>query len=102
MEGVAGVERYKLLMSQGRFYEAHVTAEEIMRLVNRRVGKCLAVYAALALKVNEALPRAVDHLLRLLERDGCHDIIYMDCARSIARSMGRKVEGESLACLLPL
>ena len=102
MDSVAGIERYKALMSEGKFYEAHVTAEEIMRLVDRRTGKCLAVYAALALKVNEALPRAIDHLLRLLERDECHDIISIECARSVARLIGRGVGGESLACLLPL
>jgi len=97
-----GVERFKRLMMEGRFYEAHVTAEEVMRGLDWELGRCLAIYSALALKVNEGLPRAVDHLYRLLERRGCSRYVDMWCARRLASMIGGRVEGETLACLLSL
>ena len=102
-EETGGIEEFKRLMLEGRFYEAHVTAEGVMRGLDWDLGRCLAIYSALALKVNEDLPRAVEHLYGLLWKRGCWRYVDLECARRIAGLVGRaRVDGEVLACLLPL
>ena len=101
-EIIGGIEDFKELLLEERFFEAHVLSETIIPSAPR-LGKCLALYSALLVKNAEGLPRGAWHLLRELESNRCGGVILLDCARLLAEKTedGTRVGGESVSCLGP-
>ena len=97
-----GIEDFKSLLLEERFFEAHVLSETIIPSLPR-LGRCLALYSALLVKNAEGLPRGARHLLRELENGRCRGIVLLDCARLLAEKTeyGVRVGGESVSCLGP-
>ncbi|MCE4625323.1 MAG: hypothetical protein F7C35_05610 [Desulfurococcales archaeon] len=97
------IECFRRLLEGERYYEAHICGEAVMNQLDRRMGKCLAIYSALLLKIAEGLEGAVAYLRGLL--GGCSSYVDLECVDSIIegyRRRGWKVGGESVVCLLPL
>ncbi len=99
----ASLEEFRRLIYGERFYEAHIMAEAIMRGGMPRLGRCLALYSAMLVKIAENLPNAVYHLLR--EMEGCEQYIDLECTERLASrytGLGVRPDGETLVCLKPI